>query len=71
MITDVCVPLDKMAQTISETKVALDGLRAEGIPAPIVGHTLDGNFHAFIMVDPEKPEVPNFSLTVFQYKQDD
>lgn len=51
MITDVCVPQDKLADVISETKAELDSYKAHGIPAPIVAHTLDGNFHAFIMID--------------------
>lgn len=51
MITDVCVPQDQLARVITESKVELDALKAIGIPAPIVAHTLDGNFHAFIMLD--------------------
>lgn len=53
MITDVCVPLSRLAQLIGETK---EELRRSFLPSPLVAHAGDGNFHAFIMFDPTKPE---------------
>ncbi|MBL8653388.1 MAG: FAD-binding protein, partial [Alphaproteobacteria bacterium] len=40
--TDVCVPISRLADCIVETQADLD---ASFIPAPIVGHVGDGNFH--------------------------
>jgi D-lactate dehydrogenase (cytochrome) len=57
MITDVCVPQSQLAEVVSATKVELkDRLESRGIPAPIVAHTLDGNFHAFIIIDTDSSE---------------
>ena len=53
MITDVCVPLSKLAQMIGQTK---DEIAASFLPSPLVAHAGDGNFHSFIMFHPEKPE---------------
>lgn len=51
MITDVCVPLSKLADLIGQTK---DEIGQSFLPTPIVAHAGDGNFHAFIMFHPEK-----------------
>ncbi len=51
MITDVCVPLSKLADLIGATK---DEIRTSFLPVPIVAHAGDGNFHAFVMFHPEK-----------------
>jgi D-lactate dehydrogenase (cytochrome) len=51
-ITDVCVPISKSAEIISETQRDIDSSWLNG---PIVAHIGDGNFHATIMFDPEKP----------------
>lgn len=51
--TDVCVPMSRLAQCISETKADL--LEAS-IPAPILGHVGDGNFHVVFVIDPRRPE---------------
>lgn len=48
-ITDVCVPISRLADCILETKGDLEG---SAIPAPIVGHVGDGNFHVVFVVDP-------------------
>ena len=54
VITDVCVPPDQLASVITKTQQDLKELeRSSGIPGPIVAHTLDGNFHAFIMIKTE------------------
>ncbi len=46
--TDVCVPISRLAECVSETKADIE--RTDLI-APIVGHVGDGNFHVSIMVD--------------------
>jgi D-lactate dehydrogenase (cytochrome) len=53
MTTDVCVPISQLAPCILETQA---DARTLGIPAPLVGHAGDGNFHLILMVDPELPE---------------
>lgn len=50
--TDVCVPISKLPDVIEETKQ--DILQC-GIIGPILGHVGDGNFHAFILIDPNEP----------------
>jgi D-lactate dehydrogenase (cytochrome) len=51
--TDVCVPISRLADCIAETKRDLEG---SSLPAPIVGHVGDGNFHVIFVLDPTKPE---------------
>jgi D-lactate dehydrogenase (cytochrome) len=51
--TDVCVPVSRLAECILETKRDLE---ASFVPAPIVGHVGDGNFHLAFALDPSKPE---------------
>lgn len=46
-ITDVCVPVSRLAQAVSETKADIDASKLAG-RAPIVGHVGDGNFHCFL-----------------------
>ncbi|HEX9906149.1 MAG TPA: FAD-linked oxidase C-terminal domain-containing protein [Propylenella sp.] len=46
--TDVCVPISRLADCVTETKADLDRL---GLIAPIVGHVGDGNFHLSVLVD--------------------
>jgi D-lactate dehydrogenase (cytochrome) len=53
LITDVCVPISRLAECLAETKRDIE---ASGLIAPIVGHAGDGNFHALILVDPKAPE---------------
>ncbi len=53
MSTDVCVPISKLAQAITDTtKDAAD----HGMFAPILGHVGDGNYHTLFLTDPNKPE---------------
>jgi D-lactate dehydrogenase (cytochrome) len=52
VITDVCVPVSRLAECLIATKRDID---ASGLIAPIVGHVGDGNFHTLILVDPEAP----------------
>ncbi|KAL3680934.1 hypothetical protein R1sor_023890 [Riccia sorocarpa] len=50
MTTDVCVPLSKLAQCISQAKIELD---ASPLTACIISHAGDGNFHTLIMFNPD------------------
>jgi D-lactate dehydrogenase (cytochrome) len=47
--TDVCVPISRLAECIDET---IRDTEASSLPAPILGHVGDGNFHCAILVDP-------------------
>jgi D-lactate dehydrogenase (cytochrome) len=49
LTTDVCVPISRLAECIAET---LADLETTGLPAPIVGHVGDGNFHMLLLADP-------------------
>ncbi|ABQ67515.1 FAD linked oxidase domain protein [Rhizorhabdus wittichii RW1] len=50
--TDVCVPISRLAECIVETQA---DLARSAIPATIVGHVGDGNFHVVFAVDPAAP----------------
>jgi D-lactate dehydrogenase (cytochrome) len=52
-VTDVCVPISRLAECIVETRRDLDGV---AIPSPILGHVGDGNFHVIFVIDPARPE---------------
>jgi D-lactate dehydrogenase (cytochrome) len=52
VITDVCVPISRLADCLLETRADLD---ASSLIATIVGHVGDGNFHCMILVDPADP----------------
>jgi D-lactate dehydrogenase (cytochrome) len=47
--TDVCVPISRLAECITETQ---KDLAASFLPAPIVGHAGDGNFHVSFVLNP-------------------
>jgi len=49
LTTDVCVPLSRLAQCVTETE---RDIKEAGFFGPIVGHVGDGNFHSAIAVDP-------------------
>ena len=49
MITDVCVPISRLAECLVETRRDID---ANGLIAPVVGHVGDGHFHLLILIDP-------------------
>jgi len=53
VVTDVCVPISRLAEAVEETRA---DIAVSGIPGPILGHVGDGNFHAILMVDPSRPE---------------
>src|SRR3546814_15009588 len=48
IVTDVCVPISRLADCVNET---IDDLRRSGMIAPVVGHVGDGNFHVQMLVD--------------------
>jgi D-lactate dehydrogenase (cytochrome) len=51
--TDVCVPISRLAECITETQ---QELAVSFLPAPIVGHVGDGNFHVCFVVNPNDPK---------------
>ena len=51
--TDVCVPISRLAECIGET---IRDTEASSLPAPVLGHVGDGNFHCAILVDPANPD---------------
>jgi D-lactate dehydrogenase (cytochrome) len=53
MITDVCVPISRLAECVVETRRDVDAI---GMIAPVVGHVGDGNFHMLILIDPANAE---------------
>ena len=46
--TDVCVPISRLAQCVTETQA---DLAANNLYGPIVGHVGDGNFHVVLYCD--------------------
>ena len=50
--TDVCVPISRLAECISETK---KDLADSPLVGPLVGHVGDGNFHLIMPVNPDSP----------------
>jgi D-lactate dehydrogenase (cytochrome) len=53
IITDVCVPISRLAECIAATR---EDLAQCGLMAPMLGHVGDGNFHVLILVDPVNRE---------------
>ena len=51
--TDVCVPISRLAECVTETAAELD---QASFPYTIVGHVGDGNFHVLMLLDPDNPE---------------
>ena len=50
--TDVCVPISRLPECIIATKA---DLATATIPATILGHVGDGNFHVIFSLDPNEP----------------
>ena len=50
--TDVCVPMSRLAECIGETKADLEN---SNVPATILGHVGDGNFHVVFSINPNEP----------------
>ncbi|MCS6765124.1 MAG: FAD-binding protein [Candidatus Protistobacter heckmanni] len=48
--TDVCVPISRLAEVISETRADLN---KSALMTMMVGHVGDGNFHVMMLLDPE------------------
>ncbi|MGC8202942.1 FAD-binding oxidoreductase [Aliiroseovarius sp. PTFE2010] len=53
LTTDVCVPISRLAEAVEETRAEIDESFLEG---PILGHVGDGNFHACLLFEPDRPE---------------
>jgi D-lactate dehydrogenase (cytochrome) len=52
LITDVCIPISRLAECIESTRAEMDRSILDGT---IAGHVGDGNFHAFLLIDPANP----------------
>jgi D-lactate dehydrogenase (cytochrome) len=52
MATDVCVPVSRLADCVTETYADIEELK---LIAPIVGHVGDGNFHVMPLIDMNDP----------------
>jgi len=50
--TDVCVPVSRLAECVTETK---RDLAESGLFGPILGHVGDGNFHVAVLFDGNDP----------------
>jgi D-lactate dehydrogenase (cytochrome) len=50
--TDVCVPVSRLAECVTETK---HDLAESGLFGPILGHVGDGNFHVAVLFDGNDP----------------
>ena len=61
IVTDVCVPISRLAEALLETKA---DIASSGIPGPIVGHVGDGNFHAALLIDPDIPEERDIAVAL-------
>jgi D-lactate dehydrogenase (cytochrome) len=53
LATDVCVPISRLAECIIATE---QDVAASLLPAPVIGHVGDGNFHLTIVVNPDDPK---------------
>ncbi|MFS8145540.1 FAD-binding oxidoreductase [Rhizobium sp. BR 249] len=51
--TDVCVPISRLADCVSETQADIE---EHGLLGPIVGHAGDGNFHVLLLFDDKSAE---------------
>lgn len=48
MVTDICVPISRLAEAVAETRADIAELDLVG---PILGHVGDGNFHAILLLE--------------------
>jgi len=51
--TDVCVPISRLADCVTETE---DDLKRLNLMSPIIGHVGDGNFHCSLLCDVDNSE---------------
>jgi D-lactate dehydrogenase (cytochrome) len=51
--TDVCVPISRLADCVTETE---DDLKRLNLMSPIIGHVGDGNFHCSLLCDVDDKE---------------
>ncbi|EFA75861.1 Glycolate oxidase subunit D-like protein [Heterostelium album PN500] len=56
LITDVCVPISQLSKIIVETKKDIE---STSLLAPLVSHAGDGNFHLFVLFDPNNQKELN------------
>lgn len=56
--TDVCVPISRLADCVTQTAADLD---KASFPYTIVGHVGDGNFHVLMLLDPDSADEWNES----------
>jgi D-lactate dehydrogenase (cytochrome) len=52
LVTDVCVPLSRLAECITQTRADIDSSPLLGL---MLGHVGDGNFHVSLVIDPDDP----------------
>lgn len=52
VLTDTCVPIGRLAESIRGARALLDGA---SMPTSIGGHVGDGNFHCALLIDPANP----------------
>ncbi|AXH99810.1 FAD-binding protein [Sporosarcina sp. PTS2304] len=53
MVTDVCLPISELAGAVDHARDVISTL---DMPAGIVGHVGDGNFHVLLMMDMNDPD---------------
>lgn len=53
MVTDICVPISRLAEAVAETRADIVEL---GLDGPILGHVGDGNFHAILLLERDNPD---------------
>ncbi|MSU90557.1 FAD-binding protein [Rhodobacteraceae bacterium 2CG4] len=49
VVTDICVPISRLADAVAETRADIDASRITGA---VVGHVGDGNFHTSLLTEP-------------------
>lgn len=66
-VTDVCVPISRLAEAIDATTIELQDKK---LLSPVVGHVGDGNFHCCVFFDPndadETKKMKEFSHNLIQ-----
>ena len=62
-VTDACVPITRLAECIAKTKALLE---QSSLPATMLGHVGDGNFHVVFALEPDNKD----ELAEAQYLSD-